>query len=93
MAERLGARHVNRLVRAVLRRRPGPRRWLVLDDPILLAEVREILHSAPSLGDVLDLRRCDDFLDGVHTGRYTSGAHEEVLGGLVSLCVSQTTLR
>jgi Asparagine synthase len=92
LAERLGARRAKRLVTALLRQRPPARRWLVLDDETLLAEVRETIHSVQSLGDVLDIRRCDEFLDNVRAGHYTSNAHEEVLGGLTSMCASATTL-
>jgi hypothetical protein len=88
----VGARGFRRLVRAVAPRR-GARGWLVLGDAALLAEVQEILHTTPSLGELLDLRRCDDFIEKVRAGVYQGGGHEEVLGGLAAMCVSETTLR
>jgi hypothetical protein len=92
LALRLGARAVKRLATRLL---PQPRTrqpWLVLDDERLHAEVKEILHSVPELGEVLDIARCDDFLLGIRDGRHTSSSHEEILGGLTSMCVSATTL-
>jgi Asparagine synthase len=89
---RLGPRGFKRLVRAVAPRRERARGWLVLGEAALLAEVQEILHATPSLGEVLDLRRCDDFIEKVRTGVYQGTAHEEVLGGLVAMCFCATTL-
>ena len=77
------------------RGRPATERargWLVLGKAALLAEVQEIVHATPSLGEVLDLRRCDDFIEKVRTGVYQATAHEEVLGGLVAMCFCATTL-
>ena len=58
----------------------------------LVPEIQDVLHSVPSLSDVLDIQKCDAFLRNFRTGRYASFAHEEVLGGLVSICASARAL-
>jgi hypothetical protein len=92
-AQAFGLRAVRKVVRTLqpLRRRPAP--WLVLGDAALLADIRELIHVTPSQGDVLDIRRCDDFIQKVRTGVYRNYAHEEVLGGLTSMCWSAAALR
>ena len=91
-AQAFGLRAARKVVRTVrpLRRRPA--RWLVLGDPALLAEIREIVHTTPSLGDVLDVRRCEDFIEKVRTGVYRDHVHEELLGSLTSMCLCAATL-
>jgi hypothetical protein len=93
LVERLGAPLAKRIIRRVLPRRPRPARWLVLGDTTLLAEVEEVLHSTASLGDVLDIRRCDEFIRNVRAGVYHGGGHEEVLGGLTAMCMAEAVLR
>jgi glutamine amidotransferase-like protein/asparagine synthase len=92
-AQSFGVRAARKVVRMILPRRRRPNRWLVVGDPALMAEVQEILHAEPSLGDVLDVRRCDDFIEKVRSGVYRNHAHEEVLGGLASMCFCAVTLR
>jgi hypothetical protein len=88
----LGGRVARKVGRAMLRRRSEPVRWLVLGDAALQAEVRERLHGIPALRDVLDVTRCDDFLEKVRIGVYRDDGHEEILGGLTSLCQAAETL-
>lgn len=64
----------------------------VLGDPSLQETVREILHSAPILRPMLNIERCDDFLDGIGDGRFASGDHQEVFGVLASMCLSVATV-
>jgi hypothetical protein len=84
-----GLRALRKAGRTILPRRAEPARWLVMGDSVLQDEVRDRLHAARSLHDVLDVRRCDDFLDKVRAGVYQDGAHEEILGGLVSICFAE----
>jgi hypothetical protein len=89
----IGAPLARRIVRRVIPRRARAARWLVLGDAALLAEVEEVLHSTASLGDVLDIRRCDEFIRNVRAGVYHGGGHEEVLGGLTAMCMAEAVLR
>jgi hypothetical protein len=90
-AQAFGLRVARKVVRTVQRGRPA--RWLILGDPALLTEIQEIVHTTPSLGDVLDVRRCEDFIEKVRSGVYRDHAHEEVLGCLTSMCWCAATLR
>jgi hypothetical protein len=89
-AQAFGLRAARKVIRTVRRRRPA--RWLILGDPALLTEIQETVHATPSLGDVLDVRRCEDFIEKVRTGVYRDYAHEEVLGCLTSMCWCAATL-
>jgi hypothetical protein len=90
LAQAFGLRAARKVIRTVRPRRPA--RWLILGDPALLTEIQEILHATPSLGDMLDVRRCEDFIEKVRTGVYRDHVHEEILGSLLSMCLCAVTL-
>jgi len=61
---------------------------LLKHNPQLLSEVAEIVHSRHSLGEILDVERCTQFLNGCRVGDIQGSSHEEdahLLGTLATM--------
>jgi hypothetical protein len=84
----LARRTAGRIVRLFVPWRPaGPS--LFFRDMNLLNMVQDYVHNIPSLRDIIDVKRCHDFLAKTKAGACPS---EEIMGGLTSLCVSTVVL-